>query len=132
MKLTNAGKTLAVALVGYIICDILLTPPAHLETRDPAKVMVIGIAALALLFIGLALSIVALVLLLRKSSRAPIVAIVAAVLYFPAFVAEQTGHFSTLRTPAPIEAVELVQAVVALLAVFLAVWVLRGAGAKTP
>ncbi len=37
---------------------------------------VIGIVALALLFVGLALSIVALILLFRRSGRTPIVAIV--------------------------------------------------------
>jgi hypothetical protein len=66
-KLTNAGRALAVALVAYIVCDILLTPPAHLETRDPAKVTIVGIAAPALLFVWLALGIVALLSLLRRS-----------------------------------------------------------------
>jgi hypothetical protein len=125
MKLSLAERILGVTLVAYIVCDVLLTPPAHLETRNPALVTGLGIASLALLFIGLALSIVALVLMFRRSRRAPIVAIIAAVLYFPAFLAEQTGHFSSLRAPAAIEFVEVLQAVVALVALGIALWVYR-------
>jgi hypothetical protein len=125
MKLSTAEKILAVALLAYVVCDALLTPPAHLETRNPSHVTVIGIVALALLFIGLALSIVALVLLFRRSGRTPIVAIVAAVMFFPAFLAEQTGNFSSLRAPAAIEGIELVQAAIAVIDVFAGYWMLR-------
>jgi hypothetical protein len=97
MKLSNAARILAVALAAYIVCDILLTPPAGLETRPVAKVTGLGFATLGLLFAGLALAIVALVLLFRSSRRSPVVAIVAAVLYFPAFLAQQAGLFSGVR-----------------------------------
>ena len=90
MKLSNAARIVSVALAAYIVCDVLLTPPAGLETRDPAKVS-LGFAVLGLLFVGLALAVVALVLLFQRSRRAPVVAIVAAILYLPAFVAEQAG-----------------------------------------
>lgn len=93
MKLSNPSRILVVALAAYIVCDILLTPPAGLETRDAAKVTGVGFTTLGLLFAGLALAIVAIVLMFRRSRRSPIVAIVAAVLYFPAFLAEQTGLF---------------------------------------
>jgi len=125
MKRSNATRILAVALAAYIVCDILLTPPAGLETRDPAKVTGLGFAVLGLLFVGLALGIVALVLLFRKSRRAPMVAIVAAVLYLPAFIAEQAGLFSALRPPSAIQRVEWVQAVVAVIAIGLGFWLLR-------
>ncbi len=131
MKLSNAARILAVALAAYIVCDILLTPPAGLETRDPAKVTGLGFAVLGLLFIGLALGIVALVLLFRGAPRAPMVAIVAAVLYLPAFLAEQAGLFSALRPPIAIERVELVQAVVAVIAMGLGFWLLRSGTART-
>ena len=131
MKLSNAAKILAVALAAYIVCDILLTPPAGLETRDPAKVTGLGYAVLGLLFIGLALGIVALVLLFRKSRRAPMVTIVAAVLYLPAFLAEQAGLFSALRPPIAIRRVEWVQAVVAVIAIALGFWLLRSGTART-
>ena len=130
MKLTNAARILAVALAAYIVCDILLTPPAGLETRDPAKVTGLGYAALGLLFIGLALGIVALVLLFRRSRRALAVAIAAGVLYLPAFLSEQAGRFSALRPPAAIQAVEWVQAIIAVIVIVLAFWLLRSANAK--
>jgi hypothetical protein len=85
----------------------------------------LGLAVLGLLFIGLALGIVALVLLFRRSRRAPMVAIVAAVLYLPAFLAEQAGLFSALRPPVAIQRVEWVQAVVAVIAMGLSFWLLR-------
>jgi hypothetical protein len=114
-------------LVAYALCDILLTPPAGLETRDPAKVTGLGYAVLGLLFIGLALAIVAFVLLFRSSRRAPVVALVAAVLYVPAFLSEQAGLFSALRPPVAIQRVEWVQAAIAVIVIGISAWLLRGA-----
>lgn len=131
MKRSNATRILAVVLAAYIVCDILLTPPAGLETRDPAKVTGLGYGVLGLLFIGLAVGIVALVLLFRRSRRAPMVAIVAAVLYLPAFFAEQAGLFSALRPPIAIQRVEWVQAVVAVVAIGLSFWLRRSGTASS-
>jgi hypothetical protein len=117
---------LVVVLVAYIVLDVLLTPVGGFETRDPAKVHVIGLAGLALLFVGLPLGIVAIVLLFRRSRRAPMFAIVAAALYYPAFLTEGAGTFSSLPAPTAIERLELVQAVVALIALGVGVWMLRG------
>jgi len=114
LNLSNRAKVLAVTLVAYVVLDILLTPVAGLETRPVAKVTVLGFVSLGLLFVGLVLAIVSLVFLFRRSPRAATAAIVAAFLYFPAVLAEQTGHFSSLRPPAAIESIELVQVVVAL------------------
>ena len=114
LKLSSAAWVLAVALVAYVVADVLLTPPAGLETRNPARVTGVGVGTLVLLFIGLALGIVALVLLLRGSRRAPIVAIIAGVLFVPAFLAEQTGNFSSLRAPAAIESIEVAQILIVL------------------
>jgi hypothetical protein len=107
------------------VCDVLLTPIAGIETRPVARVTALGFVVLALLFVGLALAILALVLLIRRSPRSPIFAIVAAVLYLPAFLAEQTGHFSGVAPPLGIERIEFVQAIVAVIAVGLGLWVLR-------
>ena len=117
LKLSSAAWVLAVALVAYVVADVLLTPPAGLETRNPARVTGVGIATLVLLFLGLALGIIALVLLLRGSRRAPIVAIIASLLFVPAFLAEQTGKFSSLRPPAAIESIEVAQIVVVTIAI---------------
>src|ERR1700681_3628720 len=114
MKLSTAAKMLAASLAVYVVFDILLTPLARLETRPVAKVTTLGFATLGLLFVGLVLAIIAAVLVFRRSQRAPIVAIVAAALFLPAFLAEQTGHFSAVGAPAAIETVEIVQVVVAI------------------
>lgn len=55
------------------------------------------------------------------------IAIIAAVLYFPAVLAEQTGHFSSVRAPAAIESVELIQAAVAVILVGAGIWTVRRA-----
>src|SRR5260370_3009101 len=112
----------AVSLAAYIVCDVLLTPVAGFETRPVAKVTAVGFAVLGLLFSGLALAIVALVLTVRRSDRSPGFAIVAAVLFLPAFIAEQTGNFSALHAPAAIERVEVVHVVVVVIVVGAALW----------
>jgi hypothetical protein len=125
VRFSNAEKSLVVALGVYVILDVLLTPPAGIETRDPAKVTGIGIAGLALLFIGLGLSIAAIVMLFRRSKWSPHVAIVAAILFLPAFLSEQTGRFSALAPPTGIEVIEWVQALVVVVTIGLGIAVLR-------
>jgi hypothetical protein len=131
MKLSIAAKMLAATLAVYVVCDILLTPLAGLETRPVAKVTTLGFVSLGLLFVGLALAIIAAVLVFRRSPRSPIVAIVAAVLFFPAFLAEQTGHFSSVGAPGAIERVEIVQVIVAVIVIGFALVLLRGGAART-
>jgi hypothetical protein len=112
-------------LVVYAVGDVLLTPVAGFETRPVAQVTTLGFITLGLLFVGLVLAIISLVLLFRSSKRAPMLAIVAAVLYYPAVLAEQTGHFSSVHPPAAIERIELVQVVVALAVIAIGYWTLR-------
>jgi len=126
MKLSNVAKILAATLVAYIVLDIALTPLGGLETRPVADVKGLGFAALGLLFAGLVLAIASLVFLFRRSARASIFAIVAALLYFPALLGELTGYFSNLRPPAGIARLELVQAIVALLMIGFGFWLRRG------
>jgi hypothetical protein len=92
MKFSTASKLIGVTLVIYIVCDVLLTPLGHLETRPLAAMMGTGFAALGLLFIGLGLAVVDLILVFRRSRRARVVAILAAALYFPTALADQTGR----------------------------------------
>ena len=55
--MSRVGKGLVVLLLAYVVGDILLTPPARLETRDPALVTLLGFITLGLLFLGLLLAI---------------------------------------------------------------------------
>ncbi len=120
MKLSSRGRGLAVLLVVYVLFDILLTPLGGFETRPSADVTTVGFVTVSLLFVGLALSVASLVLLFSKPRRSPIVAIIAGILYFPAFIADQTGYFSSLQPPTAITALEIVQTLVVLATIFLA------------
>ncbi len=130
--LTSVAKILVVVLVVYLLNDLLLSPLGGIETRPVADLTTLGLATLALLFVGLALVVAAIVLLFRRSRSAPTLAIVGVILFFPAFAADQTGHFSSLRPPMGIVYVEIVQAVVALIAVALAIRVLQERRGVTP
>jgi hypothetical protein len=125
MRVSRAATMLAGTLATYIVCDVLLTPIAGVETRPVAKVTGVGFAVLGLLFVGLALAIVALVLLFRRSRRSPILAIVAALLYLPAFATEQLGQFSAVTAPIGIQRIEFIQAIVAVVLIGLSLSVLR-------
>jgi hypothetical protein len=132
LKLSIPEKVLTVTLVAYIVFDILLTPVAGLETRSASNITSLGLATLGLIFVGLALATMSLVLVFRSSPRTPIVAIVAAVLYFPCALADLTGNFSSVRQPVAIEVIELVQVVVALVVIAAGFWIRRaGAGETT-
>ena len=122
-----AGKSriLLVLLILYVILDFLLTPPAGLETRDPALVTSLGLAVLGLLFLGLALGIISIVLLFYKPGRWPILTIVAGIFFLPAFITEQAGSFSALRPPVAIETVEILQALVSIIMTIVALSVYR-------
>src|ERR1700694_4759929 len=122
VKLSIAAKLLVPALIAYIVLDVLLTPAGQLETRPVADVTVIGFVTLGLLFVGLVLALFSLVLLCGRSRRAEVLAIVAAALYFPAALVDQTGLFSSLRPPPAIARIELAQAVVALVVIGLGAW----------
>jgi hypothetical protein len=130
MKRSSLARVVAFILVLYAVLDVLLTPLGRLETRPVAQVTVIGFVTLALLFAGLVLALFSLNLLYRRSSPAAAVAIVAAVLYFPAVLADQTSLFSSLRPPAAIAGVELAQAVVAIIVIGLGAWMIRGGSAS--
>jgi hypothetical protein len=125
MKPSGRSKILLSLLVIYILSDILLTPLGGLETRPPAQVTTFGLATLGLLFAGLALGVVSLVLLFYRPRRSPILAIIAGILFFPAFFAEQAGYFSSLRPPIAIETLEIIQAIVSIVMILMALSVHR-------
>jgi hypothetical protein len=113
-KLTKEANFMARLVIIYVIADFLLTPLGGLETRPISQITSIGFATLALLFTGLALSILCLILTLQHNRRAPVDGIIGSMLYFPAAVADQTGLFSSLPPPAGITYVEVAEAVVAI------------------
>lgn len=122
--LSSSAKVLAVILVTYVVCDILLTP-AGFETRPVSGITPLGFTTLGLIFLGLALIVGSLALLFRKSGRASILAILGLLLYFPALIADRTGLFAALPSPGAITVVEIVQAIIAILGIILAWRVLQ-------
>jgi hypothetical protein len=132
VRASTAAKVLALDLVAFIVLEILLTPIAGLETRPPSHLTGIGIAFLLIYGVGFLLAILSLVLLFRGSRRAPVLAIVGAVLFFPAAIADQTGHLSSLRPPVAISWVELGVAIVAVIVIGFSVRVLREPAATKP
>ena len=116
-----ANRLFAVVMVVYLILDVLLTPFAGIETRTLAELTPqTGYATLGLLFIGLILIIASLVSVGIGPRRASILAIVGALLYFPAFLADYTGQFSTATASTTITSLEIVQALVAIVTIILA------------
>ena len=113
------------SLAIYIALDILLTPLGGLETRPVSGVTTLGLTVLALLFIGLALVVGSMILLFTRPRLSPILTIIGALLYLPAFLAEQTGLFSSLTPPLGIQIVEIVQALIALISIILALTLRR-------
>jgi hypothetical protein len=100
-RLSLYAKVVAIMLIVYLICEILLTPPASLETRPVANVTTTGYATLLFLFLGFLLGAVSLSRLLRDPRRSSMPAIAGFSQYFPAFLADQLGLFSSLVPPNP-------------------------------
>lgn len=111
-KLSGTLWSLVAVLVAYLIVDFLLTPLSGLETRPASDITAVGAASLGIFFVGAILTIVALVLLFRGRRAAPTVAIIAALLYLPGFLADRTGNLSKLQSPTAIFWLEWVQALI--------------------
>lgn len=113
-------RSLAITLVVYIVVYIFLTPLGGLETRAPSHLRPIGLATLGLLVVGVVLAIASLVLMFRTPGRRMRIAALAAVLYYPAFLADQSGLFSDFRPPAAMFWLEWFAALVAAVTIVLA------------
>jgi hypothetical protein len=118
--LISNAKILAIPLVVYIVSDLLLTPLFGVETRPVADVTTVGFITLGLLFVGLVAALVSLVLVFRSHRGSSMVAVIGALLYFPAFLADVSGSFSSLAAPSGIRDVEFFQGLVALLVIVVA------------
>ncbi len=118
MKASRDAKILAILLVVFVFCDILLSPVGF-ETRasaifkDPAALRWLG-----LLFGGLILNVVSLILVFFRARIASILAMIGTVVYLIPLIADQAHIFTPLAPPPLIADVEGVTAVV-LLGVFI-------------
>ena len=102
-----------VGLVAYLVVDFFLTPLGGFEVRPVSEVTPVGAASLGIFFVGALLTIASLVLLFRGRRRATTFAMIAAILFLPGLLADQTGNLSKLHPPTAIFWLEWVQALIA-------------------
>jgi hypothetical protein len=119
MKASRDAKILAILLIVFAFCDVLLSPVGF-ETRasaifsNPSSLPWLG-----LLFAGLILNIISLILVLFRARIASILAMIGTIVYIIPLIADQAHIFTPLAPPPLIADVEGVTAVV-LLGVFIA------------
>jgi hypothetical protein len=120
MTLSRNGKTLAVLLLVFVFCDVLLSPLGF-ETRGSA---ILGnpssLPWLGLLFGGLILNVVSLILVSFRPRTAAVLTIIGSVGYIVLAIADQAGLVTPIRPPALITDVEAVTFVVLVAAIFFA------------
>lgn len=119
MKVSRDAKILAILLLVFVFCDLLLSPVGF-ETRasaifkDPSSLPWLG-----LLFAGLIFNIISLILVLFRPRIASILSMIGTIVYIIPLIADQAHIFTPLAPPPLITEVEGVTAVV-LLGVFIA------------
>ena len=120
MKPTGNGKTLAILLIVFVFCDILLSPLGF-ETRGSA---ILGNPAslpwFGLLIAGLILNIVSLVLLSFRPRASSIFAIAGSFIYILVLIGDQAGVVTPIRPPPLITDVEIPTFIVLVVTLFFA------------
>ena len=120
MKLSSNGKILAVLLVVFVVCDILLSPVGF-ETRGPAILSnASSIPWFILLIGGLALNIIALLMSGFRPRPASILTLIGSVIYIIVLLGDQAGLVTSITPPIGITAVEIVTLLVLLTTLFYA------------
>src|SRR5690349_6517492 len=99
MKSSRDAKILAILLLLFVFCDVLLSPVGF-ETRasaifrDPSSLSWLGI-----LFVGLILNVLSLILVFFRPRVASILAMIGTALYIIPLVADQEHIFTPLAAP---------------------------------
>ena len=132
MTLSGRVKSLAVGLALAVVLGVLLTPLGGLEPRSIADATAIGLSTVVLFLVGLALDVSSIVALFRRPRTASVLAIIGLLLYFPIFLADLTGLWSSKPAPPAIVYLSIITAIVHAGVLFLATRVYRESAAKTP
>lgn len=127
VRLTRVALTLLVALVITVVVVVLLTPLGF-ETRPTSDLKSFGYAAIAVIFLGLALYLTSIAVLFRRGRSASWFAIAASILLSVPVVGDQFGYFFSVPMPAPIRVLEYVLAAAILFDIVLAGLVLKERG----
>ena len=132
MPLSGRARSLAIGLPLAVVLAVLLTPLGGLETRSIAETTALGLGTIVLFLVGLVLDVASVVALFRRPRTASILAFIGLVLYFPIFIADSTGLWSSKPAPPAIVYLSIITAIVNVGVLFLATRVYRESTAKTP
>jgi hypothetical protein len=109
-KLSRNAIILAIWMIVNVVIIILLTPIGF-ETRPISALKPLGYIAITTIFVGLALDLTSIVLLLFKRVRvrlASSLVIVSSVLFFLIISVDRTGSFFSVPTPPAINTLEYI------------------------
>lgn len=112
MTLSTKARNLAIGLVLAIVLELMLTPLGGLEPRSVANTTTIGLVTIVLFLAGVVLQLAALGMLFRRPRTAPVLALIGLVLYFPIFIADITGLWSSQPAPPAITYLSIITAMV--------------------
>jgi len=132
VPLSGRARSLAIGLALAVVLAVLLTPLGGLETRSIAETTALGLGTIVLFLVGLVLDVASVVALFRRPRTASILAFIGLVLYFPIFIADLTGLWSSKPAPPAIVYLSIITAIVNVGVLFLATRVYRESTAKTP
>jgi len=132
VPLSGRARSLAIGLALVVVLAVLLTPLGGLETRSIAETTAIGLSTIVLFLVGLVLDVGSIVGLFRRPRTASILAFIGLILYFPIFIADLTGLWSSKPAPPAIVYLSIITAIVNVGVLFLATRVYRESTAKTP
>lgn len=119
-RLSSNGKLLAILLVVFVFCDILLSPIGF-ETRGSAILSnAASLPWFGLLIGGLILNILALIILFFRARISSILTLVGSPVYIAVLLGDQAGLVTSIRPPVLITDVEVVTFFVLLAVLFFA------------
>jgi hypothetical protein len=107
-KLSRNAIILTIVMIVNVVIIILLTPIGF-ETRPISALKTLGYIAITTIFVGLALDLTSIVLLLFKRARvrlASSLVIVSSVLFFLIISVDRTGSFFSVPIPPAINTLE--------------------------
>jgi len=127
-KLSRNTIILAVVIVVNVVIIILLTPVGF-ETRPQSHLKTLGYLAISTIFIGLALDLASIILLLFKRARVRLASglpIVSSILFLLVVFVDRTGSFFSVPTPPAINTLEYLFTAVLIVTLITASLVYRG------
>ena len=127
-KLSRNAIILTIVMIVNVVIIILLTPIGF-ETRPTSALKTLGYIAITTIFVGLALDLASIGLLLFKKARVRLasgLAIISSVLFFLIISVDRTGSFFSVPIPPAITTLEYLLTVILIVTLVIASLVYRG------